>query len=215
MKECGVALPPHRLRGPDITITSTLCMSRTNHIAHHHIDVQLLSPVRAPPQHLLVTLAPAGLSIRWSGRSPTMGRQKRGVVRRPLWMPTPTIVVMVQSPVRFHPARTSHHWAVLRGLIPPSFYLLMFVLLWLVTLRLNIFLLCLLTLFLRGGIVGPGQEAAGAKLCDAVCLLCGAWHKTHQCDCHSLLRPAKIIGDPAGGDPLRLVPGGIVHTAHR
>ena len=60
-------------------------------------------------------------------------------------------------------------------------------------------------------IVSPAQETAGPKLHNAVCLLGNVWHKIWQCDSCPLLCPAEVIGDPMGGDPLRLVPGGIIH----
>ena len=73
-KEGGAALPPHWLRGPPP-----------------------LSPAHAPPRHLVMTPAPAGLNAQGSShrlwcRSLTAGRRKRGVVYCPLWTPIPTIV---------------------------------------------------------------------------------------------------------------------------
>ena len=73
-----------------------------------------------------------------------------------------------------------------------------------------ILLLHLLTLIFRRGFISPGQEVAGPELCNAVCLLAGVGHKIHQCNCHPLFHLAKIVGNPAGGNPLRLIPGGIV-----
>ena len=92
IQEGRAALLPHQLKGPATP-----------------------SPAHAPPQHLLAALAPAGSSIKWSGWSPTTGHRRRGFVHCPLWMPTPAIVIVV----RLHPACTSHHWVVLRGLISP------------------------------------------------------------------------------------------------
>ena len=72
-----------------------------------------------------------------------------------------------------------------------------------------ILLLHLLTLLFQRGLISPGQ-AACPELCDAVCLLPSAGHKICQHDRHSLFCPAKIIGNPVGGDALCLVPGGII-----
>ena len=65
-KEGGVALPPHWLRGPPP-----------------------LSPMRAPPQHLVVIPASAGSNAQGSGYqlwrwSLTAGHQKQGVLHCPL-----------------------------------------------------------------------------------------------------------------------------------
>ena len=74
----GAALPPHWLRGPPP-----------------------LSPMRALPQHLVVTPAPVG-SNAWGSshrpwcQSPTVGHRKRGVAHCPLWTPTPMIISMGQ-----------------------------------------------------------------------------------------------------------------------
>ena len=71
-KEGGVALPPHRLRGPT-----------TPNLAH------------APPWHLLAAPAPVGSSIKWSSWSLTMGHRKQGVVHHPLRTPTPAVIITV------------------------------------------------------------------------------------------------------------------------
>ena len=52
----------------------------------------------------------------------------------------------------------------------------------------------------------PGGGGSRASRCS----LSLGGHGAQKCDCHSLLHPAKTIGDPVGGDPLCLIPGGII-----
>ena len=54
------------------------------------------------------------------------------------------------------------------------------------------------------------QEAVAPEPSDMVYFLGGMRHKIRQCTHHSLLSPAIIVGNPAGGDPLCLIPGGII-----
>ena len=179
----GVAFLPRRLRGPPP-----------------------LSPMHALPWHLVVTPAPAGLNMQGSGHRPwyqslTTGCQKSGVAHHPSWTPTPVIISVGQL-LALSPLALPSWWGPpLPILLPPCVHPP-----WLIFL-----FLCLLIIFLQGGIIGPAQEVAGPELCDTVRLLGDVWHKIHQCSSCPLLCPAEVIGNPAGGDPLHLVPGGIIH----